>query len=191
MPGIGSVRRVGPVMDHLARLAVPGSLNLYDEDQSVAWGDRPGQATARARALRRYLRTHWSATTLLVGEAPGRNGARQTGVPFTSPRQLTGVGPDELSARSVHRALAELHASDRVLLWNVSMLFPPDNRDPRSCEVAACAEVLALVSRGRRVLAVGRHAARATGAPYLRHPSHGGGPRFLDGLRAALADDGH
>jgi hypothetical protein len=176
-------------MDRLARLAVPGSLNLSDEDQSVAWGDRPGQATARARALRRYLRTHWSATTLLVGEAPGRDGARRTGVPFTSPRQLTGVGQDELSARSVHRALADLHAADRVLLWNASMLFPPDNRDPRPCEVAACAEVLAMVSRGRRVLAVGRHAQRATGAPYLRHPSHGGGPRFLDGLRAALADD--
>ena len=35
--------------------------------------------------------------------------------------------------------------------------------------------------------AVGRHAERATGAPYLRHPSRGGATRFAEGLRLLLA----
>ena len=50
----------------------------------------------------------------------------------------------------------------------------------------ACAPALARVCRGRTVLAVGRHAQRATGAPYVRHPSHGGAARFADGLRRVL-----
>jgi len=46
--------------------------------------------------------------------------------------------------------------------------------------------VLERVCRGRMVLAVGRHAQRATGAPYVRHPSHGGATRFAEELRRAL-----
>ncbi len=74
----------------------------------------------------------------------------------------------------------------RVLLWNASVLFPPGNRDPRRVELEACAPALERVSRGRRVVAVGRHAERATGAAYVRHPSHGGASRFAEGLRRAL-----
>jgi uracil-DNA glycosylase family 4 len=86
----------------------------------------------------------------------------------------------------VQRTLAELGRSSDVLLWNASVLFPPDNRDPRRIEVEACAPVLERICRGRTVVAVGRHAERATGAPYLRHPSHGGAGRFAEGLRLLL-----
>ncbi len=167
-------------------LAVPGALNLYDEAASVAWGDPPGAAVRRRQALTRYLTDHWSAPVVLVGEAPGRHGARRTGVPFTSPHLLTGSGPKEASATVVQRALEELGAGPDVLLWNVSVLYPPDNRDPRRVEVEACAPVLDRICRGRTVVAVGRHAERATGAPYLRHPSHGGAGRFTEGLRLLL-----
>ena len=108
-------------------------------------------------------------------------------MPFTSPRQLTGSGPDEPTARIVQRVLAELGVAERILLWNASMLFGPDNRDPRRSELDACAPVLELVCRGRNVLAVGRHAERATGATYLRHPSHGGARSFASGLASELA----
>ena len=167
-------------------LAVPGALNLYDEVDSVAWGDPSGAATARLDALTRYLIRQWSAPVVLVGEAPGRHGARWTGVPFTSPHLLTGTGPREPTATVVHRVLAELGWASGVLLWNASVLFPPDNRDPRRDELAACAKVLERVCRDRSVLAVGRFAERATGARYLRHPSHGGASRFAEDLRRAL-----
>jgi hypothetical protein len=43
------------------------------------------------------------------------------------------------------------------------------------------------VTRGRRVVAVGRLAAEALDAPYVRHPSHGGAADFAAGLRRTLA----
>ncbi len=177
-------------MASVGSLSVPGALNIYDEEESVRWGDPPGAATRRRRALQRYLTSHWSAPTVLVGEAPGKNGARRTGLPFTSMRQMTGEGPAEPTATVVQRVLAELGQQDQVLLWNASILFGPDNRNPRREELEACAEVLALICRGRRVLAIGRHAEMATGAPYIRHPSHGGSSQFADGLRAGLFADG-
>jgi uracil-DNA glycosylase len=170
----------------VAALTVPGALNLYDETDSVAWGDPPGAAAARRAALASYLSRQWSAPVVLVGEAPGKRGARWTGVPFTSPFLLSGVGPSEPTATVVHRVLAELGCGSEVLCWNASVLFPPGNRDPRRAELEASAPALERVCRGRTVLAVGRHAQRATGAPYLRHPSHGGAVRFADGLREAL-----
>jgi hypothetical protein len=172
-------------------LAVPGAVNLYDEAQSMAWGDPPGAAATRREALAEYLTRQWSAPVVLIGEAPGKNGARWTGVPFTSPHLLTGSGPRESTATVVHRVLAELGRGSEVLCWNASVLFPPGNRDPRPAELVACADALAQVCRGRIVLAVGRHAQRATGAPYLRHPSHGGAVRFADGLRRSLGPSGH
>ena len=87
-----------------------------------------------------------------------------------------GSGPTEPTATIMHRVLSELGCQREVLLWNASMLFAPGNRDPLRAEVAACAEVLELVCRGRAVFAVGRFAQVATGAPYIRHPSHGGCP---------------
>lgn len=177
-------------MASIAAVSVTGTLNIYDEEESVRWGDPPGDATRRRCALRSYLTAHWSAPIVLVGEAPGKNGARHTGLPFTSMRQMTGEGPAEPTATTVQRVLAELGQQDRVLLWNASILFAPDNRNPRREEIDACADVLALVCRGRRVLAVGRHAELATGAPYIRHPSYGGSLLFADGLRARMSADG-
>ncbi|HEY5098040.1 MAG TPA: uracil-DNA glycosylase family protein [Acidimicrobiales bacterium] len=177
---------IGEVMALVGALRVLGSLNLYDEVDSVAWGDHQGAATDRRAALTEYLVSRWAAPVVLVGEAPGRNGARWTGVPFTSSHQLTGAGAKEPTATVVHRVVAELGWAADVLFWNASVLFPSANRDPRRAELDACAPVLDRVCRGRTVLAVGRHAERATGAPYVRHPSHGGATRFAEDLRRAL-----
>jgi uracil-DNA glycosylase len=182
--------RIREVLTELVQVRSPGALNLYDERACVAAGDRPGQATVRLEALSTYLTSHWRAGTVLVGEAPGMHGARLTGVPFTSMRTLNGTGVAEPSATIVQGALAALRVEQQVVLWNASMLFPPGNRNPTAGELHACRELLGLVTRGRTVYAVGRHAQAATGAPYLRHPAHGGASAFRAGMEAIFRSSG-
>jgi uracil-DNA glycosylase len=147
----------------------------------------------RARLLRdrieRYLDERAGASVLLVAEAPGYRGTRVSGVPLTSERQLTGAGAAEATATIVHRVLAELGADGDVLLWNVVPTHPGDersNRPPTRAEVAAGRPFARELARGRRVVAVGRVAQAALGAPYVRHPSHGGAVEFAAALRRLL-----
>lgn len=89
--------------------------------------------------------------------------------------------------------LAELGIEDDVLLWNVVPTHPHEpgrpytNRRPSRVEVEASSRFLEGVARGRRVVAVGRLAEQVTGAPYVRHPSHGGAEAFREGLTRLLA----
>jgi len=152
--------------------------------------DGPRAALRRDR-LAAYLDAHGDARYLLVGEAPGYRGARVSGIPFTSERQLTGDGPAEATATIVQRALEALGLSDEVLLWNVVPTHPGterSNRAPTRAEVAAGLLFARQLARGRRAIGVGRVAAHALGAPYVRHPSHGGAEGFRSGLRDLIAE---
>ena len=146
----------------------------------------------RRRRLAEYLRGRRRASLVLVGEAAGYNGARVSGIAFTSERQLTGAGPAELSATIVHRTLDELGIAEDVVLWNLVPTHPHrpgvswSNRRPTAAEIAAGLPFVERVAEGRRVLAVGRLAERALGAPYVRHPSHGGAAAFRATLAACL-----
>jgi len=143
----------------------------------------------RRGRLRDYLAARADAATVLVGEAAGYRGARVSGLAFTSERQLTGTGPAEASATIVHRVLAELEIEDDVLLWNVVPTHPGTphaNRRPTRGEVDAARPFLAELTRGRRVVAVGRLAASELDAPYVRHPARGGAVAFALGLRHTL-----
>jgi uracil-DNA glycosylase family 4 len=145
------------------------------------------------RRLRSYLEARCGAEIVLVGEAAGYRGARVSGIPFTSERQLTGSGPAEATATIVHRVLAELGVEDEVLLWNVVPTHPGDeisNRCPTRAEVEAASPFLDELTRGRVAIAVGRLAAAALDAPYVRHPSHGGAAAFEAGLQRAFATIG-
>jgi uracil-DNA glycosylase len=158
----------------LAAARIGGTFNFYR--------DGP-HATLRRIRLQDYLERHAGATLLLVGEAPGYRGARVSGIPFTSERQLSGTGPAEVSATIVHRTLEELELE--ALCWNVVPTHPgtaSTNRRPSAGEVTESLPFLEELSRGRRLVAVGRLAARVTGAPYVRHPSHGGATAFRAGL---------
>ena len=166
-------------MRELAAARIGATRNFYREGS--------GAAERRAR-LRAYLDRRRSARLLLVGEAPGYRGARVSGVPFTSERQLSGDPPGESTATIVHAVLAELGLTDDVLLWNVVPTHPHlpgrprSNRTPTAGEVADGLPFVGELARGRTILAVGRVAHRALGAPYLRHPSHGGKAEFATGL---------
>ena len=149
---------------------------------------------ARSELLRerlsRYLASYANAETILVGEAAGYRGARVSGIPFTSERQLTGRGPGEATATVVHRVLDELGLGGDVLLWNVVPTHPGTprtNRRPTSVEIDAARPLLDELTLGRRVVAVGRVAAGVLDAPYVRHPSHGGAARLAEQLQRMLA----
>jgi uracil-DNA glycosylase family 4 len=139
----------------------------------------------RRERLLAYLGSRWAAPIVLVGEAAGYRGARVSGIPFTSERQLTGAGPAEPTATIVHRVLAELGVERELLLWNVVPTHPGSacsNRPPTRTEVDAGRPFLAEITRGRRCIAVGRLSESVLGAPYVRHPSHGGAEAFRRGL---------
>jgi hypothetical protein len=164
------------LISRLADATIGDTFNFYRD------GDG---AEKRRRRLVEYLRSRESASFLLVGEAAGYRGARVSGIPFTSERQLTGRGPAEASATIVHRVLAELGLQERVLLWNVVPTHPgteTSNRAPRAAEIVAGLPFALELAKRRRVIAVGRLAEAVLDGPYVRHPSHGGAAEFRAGL---------
>jgi uracil-DNA glycosylase family 4 len=163
------------LISRLADAMIGDTFNFYRD------GDG---ADIRCRRLVEYLKARESAPILLVGEAAGYRGARVSGIPFTSERQLTGRGPSEASATIVHRVLSELGLEESVLLWNVVPTHPgteASNRAPKRDEIAAGLPFALELARGRCVVAVGRCAEAALHAPYVRHPSHGGAAEFRAG----------
>ena len=164
------------LIERLARATIGATFNFYRDGDGAA---------ARRERLRAYLQARKDAPLLLVGEAAGYRGARLSGIPFTSERQLTGRGPAEASATIVHRVLAELELEESVLLWNVVPTHPgtaTSNRRPTRAEVEQARPFLDELAAARRAIAVGRLAECVLGGPYVRHPSHGGAADFRAGL---------
>lgn len=164
-------------VDRLASARIGATFNQYVD------------SPLRRDRLDRYLDEHRHAPVLLVAEAPGYRGTRISGIPLTSERQLTGVGPAEATATIVHRTLAELGIEDDVLLWNLVPTHPGtenSNRPPTRAEIEASEPFLHALARGRRVIAIGRLAHARLGGPYVRHPSRGGAFAFRCGLITAL-----
>jgi uracil-DNA glycosylase len=171
-------------VDELAGARIGATFNFYR--------DGAGARLRRTR-LAACLEARSEARVLLVGEAAGYRGARVSGLPFTSERQLTGAGPAEATATIVQRTLAELGLVDGAVLWNLVPTHPhragepESNRPPTAVEIEAAAPFLAELARGRLVVPVGRLAHCRLGGAYVRHPSHGGAAAFREGLRRALA----
>jgi uracil-DNA glycosylase len=170
-------------VERLAAATIGATFNFYREGEG---------AEMRRRRLAGYLTERCDAPLLLVGEAAGYRGARISGLPFTSERQLSGRGPGEATATIVQRVLAELGLQRTVILWNLVPThphrpeLPRSNRPPTRVEIAAARCFLDELAGGRRVIAVGRLAQRELDVSYVRHPSHGGAVGFRSGLIAAL-----
>jgi len=136
-------RALGALVADLAAARIGDTFNQYCRSQ------------LRRERLERYLEEHGGASVVLVGEAAGYRGARISGIPFTSERQLAGTGPAEATATIVHRVLEELGLEEDVLLWNVVPThphepgYPQTNRRPSRAEVEASSRFLERVTRGR------------------------------------------
>jgi hypothetical protein len=144
----------------LAEARIGRTFNQY------AVGSRAALLRERLTA---YLDAREGAVLVLVGEAPGYRGARVSGIPFTSERQLTGWGPAEATATVVHRVLAELELEEQALLWNVVPTHPgtrSTNRRPTAAEVEAGLRFASVLVRGRKVVSDGWHSRRSTGSTY-------------------------
>src|SRR5213079_3179269 len=143
------------LIDRLARATIGATFNFYRDGDGAA---------ARRERLRAYLEARAEAPILLVGEAAGYRGARVSGIPFTSERQLTGSGPAEASATVVQRVLVQLGLDEDVVLWNVVPTHPgtsTSNRPPTCSEIAGGLGFLGELCEGRRAIAVGRTAERS------------------------------
>lgn len=197
-----------------AVLALPSSsttTNFY-LDESDANATFATTAAQRRVALETHLSRVADGDLLLLGEAAGWRGARQSGVAFTSAHQVGLRGTREPTATVVHESLTALGLAGRALLWNAFPLHPhrvnePEtNRTPTATEVQLTMSLVRLAAVGRRVICVGQVAARAysraTGHPVVpatsgvganaialavRHPSYGGASQFRDGVAHAAA----
>jgi len=182
------------------------------DDAEALYAVSSAEGRLRRTNLERYLdRVGTTADTVLVAEAPGWRGMTNTGVPFTSMRELgpqylvppEPTAPWEASSRVVQAALAEWRGA-LPLTWAIFPHHPfaaPDrltNRTPRPAEVREGAPVaLALLEALRtsrstgevRVVAVGRKAQGALAlagidAVAVRHPAQGGAKQFTEQVLA-------
>jgi uracil-DNA glycosylase len=186
----------------LRRASIGATCNQFQE---------PG-GEERLENVRAYVTQRLRAPVVAVGEAGGYQGARWSGIAFTSERDLLRWGApfritsdkpngwSEPSGTIVHRTLDELGAEHDVLLWNTVPTHPfaagrpLSNRRPSSAEIAAgvpfLERVLAMVSPSV-VVAVGRVSEAALAgigveAVAVRHPSHGGATAFAAGMREVV-----
>jgi hypothetical protein len=89
-------------------LAIPSTalaMNFYLPDSDSEGEFRTSAAERRDRLLTHLSRV-WGGDLVIVGEAPGWKGARQSGVPFTSARTVGLEGSSEGSATIVHGMLS-------------------------------------------------------------------------------------
>ncbi|WP_409264062.1 uracil-DNA glycosylase [Microbacterium aquimaris] len=180
-------------------------MNFYLPD-SDAEGDFRTTAFERCGRLLAHLDRVSDGDLVIVGEAPGWKGARQSGVPFTSAKTVGLQGSSEGSATIVHGMLGSLGIADRTLLWNAFPLHPHDagsprtNRTPTDVELTAGMGPLQIAVAGRRVICIGNPARRSverllglsvpvvddatvvSPAVAIRHPANGGAPEFRSGL---------
>lgn len=183
------------------------------------WGEdcatdiRPGCCLDRQARLATHLGLE-APRMILVGEAPGYQGCRYSGIAFTSERLLIeGSIPgvpvtgritsrprpwSEPSATIVWRVLHELGLAKAAVLWNAVPWHPMgsggihSNRPPTPVEVAAglpFLDSLLAIYPGTTVVAVGNTADASLSRlgvchARIRHPANGGATKFRDGLRA-------
>ncbi len=204
--------KIKAFLEELFSAPTAGMPRVFDPWNAVSSDDI---APAAVEGRRERLRLHLSAPAprlLLIGEAPGYQGTRITGCPFTSEALLLEDGvprigklSDRLTSRRlpwrepsstiVWRALREEGLADLTILWGAYPWHPYgasplSNRAPTETEKAMGSVLLRKLLSALpdvTVVAVGNIAAdslRKLGveAEKIRHPSNGGATAFRSGL---------
>lgn len=210
--------KIEAFLDDLFSAPTAAMPHVFDPWNAVSSDDI---APAAVEGRRERLKLHLSAPAprlLLIGEAPGYQGTRITGCPFTSEALLLEDGVPrvgklchrltsrrlpwrEPSSTIVWRALREVGLADCTIIWGAFPWHPYgasplSNRVPSEVEKAIGAPLLhRLVSAlpDVTVVAVGNIAAdslRKLGveADKIRHPANGGATAFRDGLALVAKD---
>lgn len=154
---------------------------------------------------------------LLVGEAPGYQGCRKTGIPFTSGYILVthlvfrdiplskGMSPKwkEPTAAMIYETMTP-EIFHKVMFWNAFPFHPHEenqpesNRRPTAQEIEEGRSYLLLLEKifgFSRLVGIGEVGTAAvqstTTGPVtrIRHPSHGGKAAFLQGFQALLKEE--
>ena len=172
---------VGRFLQLLAQRCGPHTFNPWTDHDPTTDAD-PNAPAQRLVRLRAHL--EGNPRWILIGEAPGYQGCKVSGIPFTSERlMLEGTIPriglksqrlstrmrpwSEPSATIVWGALRELDIADRTILWNAYPWHPHkpghphSNRTPTSAERAVGRPVLLALLKAfptARLFALGRQA---------------------------------
>lgn len=213
MPAMSTLER--DLVDAAVSLPSGSSLVNFYDPASDAGTPFLTSAAARVTALRQHVVTARGSSLVLVGEAPGWRGARQSGVAFTDALQVGADGTRERSARVVRETLQDLGLGAETLLWNAVTLHPHEpgrplsNRRPTSAELLRGLPALELAVTERRIVCVGVSASQAVSAllgvhvpiaddtesrhraARIRHPSYGGVAEFRRQLAEVVARWGY
>jgi uracil-DNA glycosylase len=145
----------------LARYRAPSVFNPWrqNDPQYDAVGKDPPDLGLGPRMRRENLRAHLDcdARYILIGEAPGYQGCRFSGIPFTSERLIVeGSGIPRVAARQltarklpwsepsatiVWKALYKLEIHQHTILWNAFPFHPHKPDDPYSNRAPTKAEI--------------------------------------------------
>ena len=147
---------------------------------------------------------------VMIGEAPGPNGCRFTGVPFTNEKQLLMETILPFKGQKTSKAIKPYAGTaakmfwdtlhnyhPKFLAWDCIMYHPRKENEPLSIRAPRRREIMEHAPHLKGVLsimhsitpiAIGRKAEKALGylnidTTYIRHPSRGGKKEFQKGIK--------
>ncbi len=181
--------------------------------------DLPAATSIRKSNLRKYLLAQYELgpDSLWVGEAPGYNGVRRSGIYLISEPQYEELGerlggirfqkatktPNKAtqSSKAVWKLIQTLPSVpltyDAFPLHSFRSSPPFVNRSPSKKELQSTIHILEqllAIYQPKQIIAIGRKAEYAlqylgVKSIYVRHPSRGGGPAFEQGIKGIYGID--
>lgn len=204
---------IDTLIDELANLSCQDQACFNPFADHCATHDLPDAIAIRKSNLRKYWQAQYqlNVNSLWVGEAPGYNGVRRSGIYLISEPQYEELGerlggidfqkatktPNKAtqSSKAVWKLIQALPSVpltyDAFPLHSIRNTPPFVNRSPSKQELRSTAHILEeilAVFQPERIIAIGRKAEYAleylgVKSIYVRHPSRGGGPAFEQGIK--------